>query len=292
MTGWQIVLAIVVVALAVAVWMAIYARRLFVRGPFRVLLTLLYRKRVVGLENLPREKGCVIVSNHVSYIDGILLLWMLPRNVRWIVDAENFETSYRKFLGSAFDTIMMTANPKSIARAVRAARNGLKSGDVIGLFAEGTISRTGQLQAFKPGLNSILKGSDAPVIPMWLDGMWGSIFSYSGGKFFFKWPQKFRRELTLYIGEPLETSTPLSQVRSEVQALGARATIEHRREFPLLAKRVMRVWRKRGRGLQAADSLGQESGGREMLIRSLALRRVLRREVLADDEQYVGILLD
>ena len=174
----------------------------------------------------------------------------------------------------------MTANPKSIGRALKAAREGLAAGDVIGIFPEGTITRTGQLQAFKPGLRNILKGTDAVVVPMWLDGMWGSIFSFSGGKFFFKWPQKFRRELTLYIGKPLAGTTPLEMVRTQVQSLGAQATIEHRDELPVLARRVIRVWRKRGRDLQAADSLGQESSGREMLIRTLALRRVLRREVL------------
>jgi acyl-[acyl-carrier-protein]-phospholipid O-acyltransferase/long-chain-fatty-acid--[acyl-carrier-protein] ligase len=270
---------------------AIIAPRRFVRAPFRVLLALLYRRRVVGLENFPREGGCVVVSNHVSWIDGILILWMLPRNVRFLVDGENFGSGFRRYQADAFDTILMNNNPKSIGRALKTAREGLMAGDVIGLFPEGTISRNGQLQAFKPGLKNIVKGTDAVIVPMWLDGMWGSIFSYSEGKLFFKWPKQFRRKLTLYIGKPLETSTPLERVRSEVAALGAKATIEHRSNFPVLASRVIRVWRKRGRGMQAADSLGQEVGGRELLTRVLALRRALHREVLDGDEKFVGVLL-
>ncbi len=290
-TGWQIALAIAAVAVIAALLIAIISPRHFVRGPFRVLLGLLYRGRVVGLENLPREGGCVVVSNHVSWIDGILILWMLPRNVRFVVDGANFGNPFRRYLADAFDTILMTENPKSIGRALKSAREGLVAGDVIGVFPEGTISRTGQLQAFKPGLRHILKGTDAVVVPMWLDGMWGSIFSFSGGKFFFKWPSNFRRQLTLYVGKPLAASTPLEKVRSQVLALGANATIEHRSDFPVLAKRIIRVWRKRGRDMQVADSMGQEVGGRELLTRVLALRRVLRREVFQDDETFVGVLL-
>lgn len=291
MSGWQIVLAILAALLVFAVVMAIVSPRMFVRGPFAVVLAILYRKRVIGIENVPKEDGCVVVCNHLSWIDGILILWMLPRNVRFVVDGGNFNGRIAKYLASAFDTILMMPNPKSIGRSLKAAREGVKAGDVIGIFPEGTLTRTGQLQAFKPGLKNIMKGTDASIVPMWMEGMWGSIFSFSGGKFFFKWPKKFRRRLTLYIGQPLPGNTPLEKVRSQVQALGAKATIEHRRDFPLLTSRAIRVWRKRGRDLLAADSLGQEVSGRGMLTKVLVLRRVLRREVLQDDEKHVALLL-
>ena len=285
------ILVIAVALLVAAVMLAIVAPRRFVRAPFRLLLTLLYRREVIGLENLPRDQGCVVVCNHVSWIDGILILWMLPRNVRFVVDGGNFNGGIANYLASAFDTIMMLANPKSIGRALKTAREGVKAGDVIGIFPEGTLTRTGQLQSFKPGLKNILKGTDAPVVPMWMEGMWGSIFSFSGGKFFFKWPKKFRRKLTLYIGEPIDGKTELEKVRSKVQALGSRATIDNRREFPNLGSRAIRAWRKTGRGMLAADSLGQEVSGRGMLMRVLALRRVMRRDILDHDEPYVGLLL-
>ncbi|MCG8649171.1 MAG: AMP-binding protein, partial [Pirellulales bacterium] len=281
-------MAILVVGLTA---LAVISPRRFVRIPFRFLLPLLYRKRVFGLENLPTDSGCVVVSNHVSWIDGILILWMLPRNVRFVVDGGNFSNPITRWLAAAFDTILMLNNPKSIGRALKTAREGVKAGDVIGVFPEGTITRTGQLQAFKPGLRNILKGTDAPVVPMWLEGMWGSVFSFSGGRFFFKWPSRLHRTLTLYVGEPMEGCPPVERVRSQVQSLGSHATIEQRYRYPVLASRIIKVWRKNGRGLQAADSLGQEASGRQLLMRVLALRRVLRREVLDDDETNVAVLL-
>lgn len=287
---WQIVL-LVVVLLAVVVGTAVAFPRRFVRAVFRPMLTIFYRKRIVGLENLPRDRGCLLVSNHVSWIDGVLILWMLPRNVRFVVDGGNFKSRVMDYLGAAFDTILMGRGPKAIGRALREAREGLDKGDVIGIFPEGTITRTGQLQAFRPGIQKILRGTDAPIVPVFLEGMWGSVFSFSGGKFFWKWPSKFRRTLTLHVGDPLPTDAPLEIVRRRVQALGASASVQCRAELPVLAKRVIKAWRRRGKQLQAADSTGVSVGGRELLIRTLALRRVLRREVFTDEEQFVGVLL-
>ncbi len=291
MTGTQISFVIVIGLVAAAVVLALVQRRLFVRMLIRPFLELLYRKRVVGLEHLPKQGGCVIVSNHVSWIDGILILWMLPRNVRFIVDAGNFKSRILDWFAGAFDTILMSAGPKSIGRAIKTGREALQAGDIVGLFPEGTITRTGQLQAFKPGLGKILKGSSAPVVPLYLHGMWGSIFSFSGGKFFFKWPRCPRRHLTLYVGEPMSGETPQALIRSRVQQLAALANIEHRRDLPMLTSRLIRAWRKAGGRLKAADSTGVDASGRQLLIRTLALRRVLRREVFTTDERFVGVLL-
>ena len=276
---------------AILIGLGIFAPRTLVKLPFRFLLPILYRKRIVGLENLPEHGGYLLVSNHVSWIDGIIILWMIPRNVRFVVDGGNFDNRVIKYLGDAFNTIFMTSGPKSIARALKTAREGLKDGDVVGLFPEGTLTRTGQLQAFRPGLQKIVKNTDVPIVPVWHEGMWGSIFSFSEGKFFYKWPKKFRRTVTLHIGEPIDNQTPLVKVRSAVHALGAQATVSARRDYPILPRRIVRVWRKRGSGLQVADSMGNEVSGREMLIRVIALRRLLRREILDDDEQYVAVLL-
>ena len=287
---------IVIVCLIVAVIAAVIAfgyffRRLAVRGPFRILLPILYRREFLGLENLPRDGGCVVICNHVSWIDGILILWMLPRNVRFVVDGANFQRGPLRYLASAFDTILMMTNPKSIARALREARRGVEAGDVIGIFPEGTLSRTGQLQAFKPGIQKILKGTDAPIVPMYMDGMWGSIFSFSGGKFFLKWPSQFRRKLTLHIGSPLPADASLDQMRSAVATLQADATIRARASFDVPVRRLVRAWKRRRGRLQIADSMGNESTGRQALVRALVLRRLLRREVLDDADSHVGLLL-
>ena len=287
---WYALILLAVIAAAL-LSLAIVSSRRFVRLLVRPIFELIYRKRVVGLENLPKEGGCVVICNHVSWIDGFLILWMLPRNVRFVVDGTNFNSRLARWSADAFGAILMMPNVKSIGRALREARQAIIDGDVIGLFPEGTITRTGQLQAFKPGVTNILKGTDAVVVPMWLDGMWDSVFGFGGGKFFFKWPRRFRRTVTLYIGKPIAGTEPLGVMRSRVGTLGSRAGLDSRRQYPILPRRIIRVWRRHGRRMQIADSTGVESGGRESLVRALVLRRVMRREILDDDEDFVGVLL-
>ncbi|MEO1524453.1 MAG: AMP-binding protein [Planctomycetota bacterium] len=287
---WNLLCAAIAVVFLIAA-AAVFTPRLFVRTLVRPFLHLLYRPKVIGRENLPESGSYLVICNHVSWMDGILLLWMLPHNVRFVVDGGNFISGFAKWLAAAFDTILMSNNPKSIARALKTAREGLKSGEVVGIFPEGSITRTGQLQAFKPGLRKIVQGNDAPIVPMYLNGMWGSIFSFSGGRFFRKWPSMPRRQLTLHIGKPVSNDTPLDLLRSRVLELNARATVESRSDFPILARSVIRTWRRRGGRLQVADSSGAEVGGRQALIRALALRRALRREVFEEGETNVGVLL-
>lgn len=264
--------------------------RLTVRALFRPLLALLYRRRVIGLENLPRTGGAFIVANHVSWIDGILILWLLPRNVRFIVDGDNFQGGFMRRLAGAFDTILMSRSPKSIARALKTGRDAVRDGELVGLFPEGTLTRSGMFQGFRPGLAKMLKDRPGPVVPVWLDGMWGSIFSFSGGRFFLKRPREPRRLLTLYIGAPLPPDTSLGIIRSRVAALGAQAMKERSSRTMVLPRRVLRSWKQRGARLKAADSTGSEASGRQLLLRTLVLRRVLSRDLLASD-QCVGVLL-
>ncbi len=292
-----IALVVLALLLGLAAYLAIYHQRLFVRGIFRPILASLYRGRAVGLEHLPPTGGVVVVSNHVSYIDGILILWLLPRNVRFLVDGDNFQSKILDYLAETFQTILMGRGVKSKVRALQTANTAVAAGDVVGVFPEGTLTRSGHLQGFERGVTKITKGTSAVFVPMHLHGMWGSLFSYSGGRLFKKWPQLFghggflRRPVTLTLGAPLPAETPLGILRGKVAALGAAAAIEHRDQYELPAIRAVRAWRAKGSRLQAADTTGAEVGGRELLIRTLVLRRLLRREVFGSDERHVGVLL-
>ena len=101
-----------------------------------------------------------------------------------MVYAGNFNHPIMKRMANLWDAIMISASPKSIGRALRTAREEVSAGGLVGIFPEGGISRSGNLEAFKPGALKILKGTDAPVVPMFLDQVWGSIFSFERGKFF------------------------------------------------------------------------------------------------------------
>lgn len=250
-----------------------------------------YRIRVFGRENLPERGPALIVVNHVSWLDGGLMYLTSSRPIRIVAYAGNFETAWMKRLARLFGVILIRSGPKSIRNALETANHALKNGELVCIFPEGAITRTGQLQEFKPGLLKILEGADAPVIPCYLDELWGSIFSFEGGRFFWKWPRKWPYPISIHFGKPVANAQDVHELRQAVQELGTIAVQQRTQRMMQLAKSFVRTCKKRKRGSKIADSSGNELTGGGLLTRSLILRRLLRRHVLSDDEQFVGLLL-
>jgi acyl-[acyl-carrier-protein]-phospholipid O-acyltransferase/long-chain-fatty-acid--[acyl-carrier-protein] ligase len=250
-----------------------------------------YRVRVFGDEHLPAEGGAVLVPNHVSWIDGILLLLTSSRPIRMIVWAGNFETPFLRWLANLWGVILIKPQPKAIVKALATARKAIESGDLVCIFPEGGITRSGILQPFKPGLMKILKGTDAPVIPVYLDGLWGSIFSFEGGKFFWKRPKRWPYPISIFFGKPLVHPEDIHQVRRSVEQLGARAVQQRASEQAQMVPSFIRRSKAQRFRQKVADSTGAEMTGGALLMRSLILRRLLRQHVLDEGEQFVGLLL-
>ena len=120
----------------------------------------------------------------------------------------------------------------AILRAIRAAREALRTGDLVCIFPEGGLTRTGQMQDFRPGFLSMIKGTAAPVVPVYLGGLWGSIFSFEGGRFFWKWPRRVPYPVTSTSARR-RPGAEVSSVRRAVEQLGTAshaAAIEPRNE--------------------------------------------------------------
>ncbi|MCU0871643.1 MAG: acyl-[ACP]--phospholipid O-acyltransferase [Pirellulaceae bacterium] len=250
-----------------------------------------YRIRVFGLENLPQRGGALLVANHVSWLDGPLMLLTSSRPVRVLAFAGNFQNRWTRRLADLFGVILISSRPKSIVAALQTARQALQSGELVCIFPEGAITRTGQMQAFRPGLLKILEGTGAPVVPVYLDELWGSIFSFHGGRFFWKRPQRWPYPISIFFGHPVANPMDVHPVRQAVQELGAMAVEQRANRASGLARSFVRTCKKRKRGSKIADSLGNELSGGGLLTRSLILRRLLARHVLDDGEQFVGLLL-
>ena len=143
-----------------------------------------YRVRIAGLEHLPEVGGALLVANHVSWLDGVLLLLSSSRPIRMIVWSGNFQSRWMRWLADLWGVILISQRPKEIVAALRTARDALNNGELVCIFPEGEITRSGQLLGFRPGLLRILDGTSAPVLPVYLDGLWGSIFSFRARAFF------------------------------------------------------------------------------------------------------------
>jgi acyl-[acyl-carrier-protein]-phospholipid O-acyltransferase/long-chain-fatty-acid--[acyl-carrier-protein] ligase len=252
----------------------------------------IYRIRVYGRENLPREGGALLVPNHVTWIDGIFLLLSTSRPVRMIALSTNLENRWLKWLSDRFGAILINpTKPKMVIQAFRTAREALNNGELVCIFAEGGLTRTGQVQAFRPGMMKILEGTTAPVVPVYLDELWGSIFSFEGGKFFWKWPRRWPYPISISYGPPIARPDDAPAVRQAVMNLGAAAVTKRTTRMPLLTRAFIRRCKQRLKGSKVVDTMGSDYKGEDLLLRSLILRRLLRRHSLQKNEQYVGVLL-
>jgi len=180
----------------------------------------IYRVKVEGLENLEGCDGALVVANHVSWIDGVLLILNSPQRLRMVVYADYVQRWWIRWLAQDMGAIPIKPGKKSVVQAIRTAREALREGEIVCIFPEGEITRSGKMGEFKPGFLSILKGTGAPVVPVRLGGLWGSIFSFERGKFFWKWPRQVPYPVSITFGRPIAEPDDAGQIRQAVAALG------------------------------------------------------------------------
>lgn len=250
-----------------------------------------YRIRVYGHENLPQRGGALLVANHVSWLDGPLMLLTSSRPVRVLAFTGSLQHPGIRRLAERIGVVLVSPQPQAVRAALQTARQALRDGELVCIFPEGAITRSGQMQAFRPGLFRVLQGTGVPVVPVYLDELWGSVFSFRGGKFFWKWPERWPYPISIFFGRPVDNPMDVHRVRQAVQALGATAVERRASRAGGLGRSFVRMCKKRKRGSKIGDSLGNELSGGGLLTRSLILRRLLLRHVLADDEPLVGLLL-
>jgi acyl-[acyl-carrier-protein]-phospholipid O-acyltransferase/long-chain-fatty-acid--[acyl-carrier-protein] ligase len=250
-----------------------------------------YRVSVDGRENLPETGGALLVANHMSFVDGILLLVTSSRPVRFIAHSKYAESFWLRRLARTMKVIPIDAGPQKIRQALATARAAVAAGELVCIFPEGRISRTGLVENFKPGFMQVAQGTDAPVIPVYLDGLWGSIFSYRDGRSILMRPRKWPYPVSILIGEPIEDPENADKVRNVVQALGVEAANKRDPSSMNIPLEFIRECRRRGSRSKIADTTGADLSGRSLLIRTLVLRRLLLRHVVERDEKYVGLLM-
>jgi acyl-[acyl-carrier-protein]-phospholipid O-acyltransferase / long-chain-fatty-acid--[acyl-carrier-protein] ligase len=249
-----------------------------------------FNVRIVGQENVPVRGPALLVANHMSHVDGFLISSCLQRFIRFMVWRPYYEMkSLNWFLRLARAIPVGTTGPRDVVASIKSARQELLDGHVVCLFAEGAISRTGNLLPFKRGLEKITHGLDVPVIPVHLGRLWGSIFSFEGGKFFWKWPRRVPYPVTVSFGQPLQQPSSAQEVRQAILELGSEAAAARKDAGDLLDLRFIRSARKNWSRLAMADSSGRELTYGDALTASLLVADWMRKS--RPHDEMVGVLL-
>jgi acyl-[acyl-carrier-protein]-phospholipid O-acyltransferase/long-chain-fatty-acid--[acyl-carrier-protein] ligase len=191
-----------------------------------------YRFRVYGADRVPKTGGALIVCNHVSYIDWMLIWAACPRRVTFVLWDGYYKSAVARFwLGWVSDHAIRidnrSARPHAVADSLRKIAAALDAGHLVLLFPEGRLTRSGHMLPFGRGLELILRRAtaDVPVIPACTDGMWGSFFSHRLGKACKKWPRWGRPRVAVYFGRPISKALPAADIRLAVQEVTADCAI-------------------------------------------------------------------
>ena len=184
----------------------------------RPLVRCFYRVTVRGLENLPAG-GFLLVPNHISWVDALILQLACPRPIRYVIEHDYYHKPILHPILRAIGCIPISKRQSHAA--VRVAAEKLHEGEIVCVFPEGELERRGTLLRLQRGYEVIARHAKAPVVPVWLDQLWGSIFSFQGGKFFRKFPKRIRYPVTVAFGKPLEVkAADVATVREELLKLG------------------------------------------------------------------------
>jgi acyl-[acyl-carrier-protein]-phospholipid O-acyltransferase / long-chain-fatty-acid--[acyl-carrier-protein] ligase len=274
---------------------AIYVLFLLPDSLMRLLLWMVtrtcYRVRVDGRDNIPAKGGALFVSNHVSWIDALLLIASTDRHVRFMMFKGVYDLPYVKPFARVLGVIPISSEqrPREMIKSLQAASDAIKAGQIVCIFAEGQITRIGRMLPFRRGFERIMKDVDAPIVPVALDGVWGSIFSFEKRRFVWKWPRRFPYPVTVSFGKPLpHTATPF-EVRQGVQELMASAWAHRRDRMLTLPRAFIRTARVHPFRFAMTGPQSPKLNFSAALTRTILLARRLRK--VWAGQQMVGLLL-
>ncbi|MFC3284293.1 MFS transporter [Litchfieldella rifensis] len=203
------------------------------------LVHVIYRLRFHGRQHIPVRGAALVVCNHVSFMDALVLGGASPRPLRFLMDQPIYESPWLNWWFRIVGAIPVNSDrrdPGNVRRALNEVSHALRQGEVVMLFPEGRLTPDGEIQGFRRGLDMILARDPVPVVPAGLAGLWGSWTSHYGGRALTKLPRRFRARVALSFGEPLsarEARSALLETRVRKLKAEAEAWVTDRGKSPL-----------------------------------------------------------
>ena len=253
---------------------------------FKFIASFRYKLSTHGVKNFPKDGAALLLGNHVSWIDWMVLSIASPRRVSFVIERSIYEKWYLKPIFKFFGLIPISS--RASKEAFKGIREKLKEGKIVALFPEGSITRNGHLGSFQKGYELAIKDMDVPIIPFYIRGLWGSRFSYAHKKQ--KENVKTReRDVGVSFGEALPSTTTAQELKQVIFQL----QIESWSKYIDTLKPIPYAWlamaKKRGGNLAIADSTGAELGAQKFAAVVKTFSTHIDR--YSHREQNIGIVM-
>ncbi|WP_293267912.1 MFS transporter, partial [Neptunomonas sp.] len=280
---------IAVVALVGGLYTIVKLPQSLVRVILSSLMSRRYRVKVQGLKNLPSSGGVLLLGNHISWVDWAIIQIASPRPIRFVMLKSIYDkwylNSFLKMMGCV--PIQPGATSKdSLAKVTEA----LNAGEVVCIFPEGSISRTGHLAEFRRGYELACKeaNDNVSIVPFYLRGLWGSKFSHSSERLKRHSARGIKRDLVVSFGAPLDKNTSVDVLKRRVFDLSISSWQNHVAQLPTLPEAWINTAKQQGTDLAIADTTGTELSGLSALAGAMAMSRRIHK---LSPEERIGLLV-
>jgi acyl-[acyl-carrier-protein]-phospholipid O-acyltransferase/long-chain-fatty-acid--[acyl-carrier-protein] ligase len=261
-----------------------------VRFLILVLTRIIYRIRVVGNEHMPVTGPALLACNHVTWSDALILSATQQRRIRFIMERSIYRNRWLHPLFRLMRVIPISATdpPHELEASIQMARQALDDGFLVCVFPEQRLTRNGNLLRFKPGIERILKGTDHPIIPVYIGGGWGSVLSHYYGRLMARIPAR-RCHITVVIGSPLPAGTSSYVIRQTVSELASSYFDTKKNRTRFLPYQFIKTARRRFTKPAIADTTGKNLSFGKTLIASILLGHEIKR--ITGGQDKIGVLL-
>jgi acyl-[acyl-carrier-protein]-phospholipid O-acyltransferase/long-chain-fatty-acid--[acyl-carrier-protein] ligase len=256
------------------------------RFVFSRLFRARYRLKVIGFEHLPAAGGVLLLGNHISFIDWALVQMASPRQLHFVIEKGYYERWYLKGFLNWFGVIPISSGAS--ADSLEKVTEMLKVGEVVCLFPEGSISRTGQLSDFKRGYEKAVKDTGAVIVPFYLHGLWGSRFSRSSGFLRENRQSGFKRDIVVSFGKALPENIPAHELKQKVFDLSFASWDAYSHMLDPIPVNWLRSAKRMSFRMAAADVIGEPLSHHRFMTAVFRFAALIKQ---LSPEQNIGLLL-
>lgn len=258
-----------------------------------VLTHTVYKIRIEGEENIPEHGPALLVSNHVSFVDALLITACSSRFVRFIMHSDYYFHPLIHPIVRLGGMIPVSSpgSPKSLAETIRKTHEALRNGDVVCIFPEGKITRNGLMDEFRSGFQKMIPPDlDVPIIPVRLGMLWGSIFSYYYGKIRLRMPVELPHPASVTIGKPVPKDIDPFALRQVISLLASETEMKPRDEERPVHYQFSKVVARHPFRRSFYGQDGKSITNFEFFVKATLLSREIRK-LSAPEKKFVGILM-